>query len=351
MALARKRERESSMAMLDDISQVRDEGLQQVTAAGELEALEQARVTVLGRSGSLTALSQGMRDVPKDQKAEVGKALNEARQAIESAIEAKKSELQEAADRAALAGIDVTLPGTAAPAGSIHPLTQLEDRAIRIFRRMGFALAEGPELETEFRCFDALNTPPDHPARNESDTFYFADGRLLRTHTSTVQISTMEQVKPPVRIISPGYAFRRDEVDATHSFQFTQMEALYVDAEVSVADLKGTLEFFFRELLGPQTQTRFRPHFFPFTEPSFEVDAKLSVAGREPRWVEMGGCGIVDPAVFERVNEARGDKAYDPEKVSGFAFGLGLDRLAMTLWQIPDIRYFTENDLRFLRQF
>ncbi|MDP9292305.1 MAG: phenylalanine--tRNA ligase subunit alpha, partial [Verrucomicrobiota bacterium] len=225
------------------------------------------------------------------------------------------------------------------------------DRGIGIFRRMGFALAEGPDVETEWHCFDALNTPPDHPARNEQDTFYLPDGRLLRSHTSTVQIRTMETQPPPVRIIAPGSAYRRDEVDATHLAQFTQMEGLYVDENVSVADLKGTVEFFFRELFGKDAECRFRPHFFPFTEPSFEIDVRSSALNGGSKWLEIAGCGMVDPAVFEAVNGKRGDTAYDPEKWTGFAFGFGLDRLSMISSGAPDIRYFSENDIRFLAQF
>jgi phenylalanyl-tRNA synthetase alpha chain len=212
---------------------------------------------------------------------------------------------------------------------------------------MGFAMASGPEIETEFHCFDALNTPPEHPARNEQDTFYFADGRLLRTHTSTVQIRTMESTAPPVRVVAPGSAFRRDDIDGTHLPQFTQLEGLYVAQDVSLADLKGTLEMFFQIVFGEGAEVRFRPHFFPFTEPSFEIDVKHSERG----WIEVAGCGMVDPAVFEQLCLARGDRAYDPEKVTGFAFGMGIERLAMILFGIPDIRKLIENDQRFLRQF
>jgi phenylalanyl-tRNA synthetase alpha chain len=214
---------------------------------------------------------------------------------------------------------------------------------------MGFALAEGPDVETEWHCFDALNTPADHPARNEQDTFYLPDGHLLRTHTSSVQIRVMESTPPPVRIIAPGAAYRRDEVDATHLAQFTQMEGLYVAPGVTLADLKGTLEFFFQELFGPGTALRFRPHFFPFTEPSYEIDIRTKLLGED--WMELAGCGMVDPAVLEAINQRRGDRLYDPEIVSGFAFGFGLDRLAMNLLGIPDIRMLVENDLRLLRQF
>ena len=200
-------------------------------------------------------------------------------------------------------------------------------------------------------CFDALNTPPDHPARNEQDTFYLPDGRLLRTHTSTVQIRAMESAPPPIRVIASGAAYRRDELDATHSPQFHQIEGLYVDENVSVADLKGELEFFMRELFGTETEVQFRPHFFPFTEPSLEVYVRSKALKGGEQWIEVAGCGMVHPAVFEAVNKARGDNAYDPEKWSGYAFGLGMDRLAMILFEIPDIRLFSQNDLRFLKQF
>jgi phenylalanyl-tRNA synthetase alpha chain len=266
-------------------------------------------------------------------------------------LETKEQDLRAAAEAGALQNLDISLPGTPNELGAIHPLTQMLDRAIAIFRRMGFALAEGPDVEDEWHCFDALNTAPDHPARNEQDTFFLPDGRLLRTHTSTVQIRTMEAATPPIRVIAPGAAFRRDEVDATHSAQFHQIEGLYVDRQVSVADLKGTLEFFLRELFGPETQVRFRPHYFPFTEPSFEIDVKSKALKSGEKWIEVCGCGMVHPAVFEEVNRARGDTAYDPEAWTGFAFGLGMDRLAMILFEIPDIRLFAQNDLRFLKQF
>jgi phenylalanyl-tRNA synthetase alpha chain len=292
-----------------------------------------------------------MKDVSKDDKPRIGKLLNDVRNAVTAALDERKAALLADADAAAFAGVDATLPGTASRLGSLHPITQLQDRAIQIFRRMGFALADGPDIETEWHCFDALNTPADHPARNEQDTFYLPDGRLLRTHTSTIQIRTMETSAPPIRIIAPGAAYRRDEVDATHLAQFNQMEGLYVAEGVSVGDLKGTLEFFFRELFGSDAQFRFRPHFFPFTEPSFEVDIKATALGAADKWLEIAGCGMVDPAVFEAINGRRGDRAYDPEKYTGFAFGFGLDRLAMIMSGTPDIRYFTQNDQRFLAQF
>jgi phenylalanyl-tRNA synthetase alpha chain len=335
--------------MDSQLDQLRAEATAAISAAADEAALEQLRVKYLGQSGAITALSKGMKDVAPADKPRIGKLLNEIRTAVTAALDERKAGLQANADKAAFAGVDVTLPGFAPRPGTLHPITQLLDRAVSIFRRMGFALADGPDIETEFHCFDALNTPADHPARNEQDTFYFSDGRLLRTHTSTVQIRTMEKSPPPIRIIAPGAAYRRDEIDATHLAQFTQMEGLYVDEGVSVADLKGTLEFFFRELFGPDAQFRFRPHFFPFTEPSYEVDIKASALGG--KWLEIAGCGMVDPAVFESVNSKRGDTAFDPEKWTGFAFGFGLDRLAMILSTVPDIRYFTANDQRFLTQF
>ena len=342
------------------LEQLRAEAIAAIAAAADEAAIEQARIKYLGQQGALTALSKGMKDVSKDDKPRMGKLLNDVRTAVTAALDERKAALLADADKAAFAGVDVTLPGTPAGfagKGTLHPITQLLDRTTAIFRRMGFALADGPDIETEWHCFDALNTPADHPARNEQDTFYMAssdgsaEGRLLRTHTSTVQIRTMEKTAPPIRIIAPGAAYRRDEIDATHLAQFTQMEGLYVDEGVSVADLKGTLEFFFRELFGNDAKFRFRPHFFPFTEPSYEVDIKTSMLGATDRWLEIAGCGMVDPAVLEAVNTKRGDRAFDPEKFTGFAFGFGLDRLAMIMSGTPDIRYFTNSDQRFLAQF
>ncbi|MEI8341404.1 MAG: phenylalanine--tRNA ligase subunit alpha [Verrucomicrobiota bacterium] len=337
--------------MQEQLEQIKTAALDEIAAAQDETALETARVKYLGRTGSVSLASEGMKGLSKEEKPRIGKLLNEVRTAVTEALESRKAALESLRDSAALAGVDVTLPGTPVAVGALHPITQLQDRAIQIFRRMGFVLADGPDIETEWHCFDALNTPADHPARNEQDTFYLPDGRLLRTHTSTVQIRTMESQPPPVRIIAPGAAYRRDEVDATHLAQFNQMEGLYVDENVTVADLKGTIEFFFRELLGKDAKCRFRPHFFPFTEPSFEIDIKATALGGGERWLEIAGCGMVDPAVFESINKQRGDNAFDPEKFSGFAFGFGLDRLAMILSGVPDIRLFAENDVRFLNQF
>jgi phenylalanyl-tRNA synthetase alpha chain len=337
--------------MSHELEQLRDAALAEITAADDEQTLEAARLRYLGRAGSISAWADRMKSLSKEERPVVGKLLNEARNSVSAAIEQTAERLRTAKEAKELANIDISLPGIASELGSLHPLTQMLDRGISIFRRMGFALAEGPDVETEWHCFDALNTAPDHPARNEQDTFYLPDGRLLRTHTSTVQIRTMEKAPPPIRVIAPGAAYRRDEVDATHSAQFHQIEGLYVDEKVSVADLKGTLEFFLRELFGSETQVRFRPHYFPFTEPSFEIDVKSKALKSGEKWLEMCGCGMVHPAVFEEMNKARSDDAYDPEKWSGFAFGLGMDRLAMILFGIPDLRYFAANDLRFLRQF
>src|SRR5205814_1572490 len=308
-------------------------------------------VRVRGGSGVISEWSEKMKSLPKEEKPIVGKLLNEVRAAVTAAIEARADEFRTARESAAVADIDISLPGTPGEKGALHPLTQILDRSIGVFRRMGFALADGPDIETEWNCFDALNTPQDHPARNEQDTFYLPDGRLLRTHTSTVQIRAMTAAPPPIRVIAPGAAYRRDEVDATHGAQFHQIEGLYVDKNVSVADLKGTLEFFMRELFGPDTAVRFRPHYFPFTEPSFEIDVRSKALKGGEQWIEVCGSGMVHPAVFEEVNKARGDDAYDPAEWTGFAFGLGMDRLAMILFDIPDIRFFAQNDLRFLKQF
>lgn len=337
--------------MMHPLDELRSQALDAIGSSDDERALAAVRTQFVGRNGRITEWGEKMNSLPPSDKPVVGKLLNEVRSAVTKALEARFNEFQRAKEKAAIANVDISLPGTPQNKGSLHPLTQMLDRSIAIFRRMGFALAEGPEIETEWHCFDALNTAPDHPARNEQDTFYLPDGRLLRTHTSTVQIRTMQSSRPPIRVIAPGAVYRRDEIDATHSAQFHQIEGLYVDEDVSVADLKGSLEFFLRELFGPDTAVRFRPHYFPFTEPSFEIDVKSKALKSGEQWIEVCGCGMVHPAVFETVNQARGDETYDPEKWSGFAFGLGMDRLAMILFGIPDIRLFIQNDLRFLNQF
>ena len=337
--------------MAHPLEQLRDDALREIADARDEQSLEAARIRYLGRNGSISAWGEQMKTLGQGEKPVVGKLLNEVRNAVTAALEQAAEKFRGAKETEGLAKIDISLPGTPAERGSLHPLTQMLERGIQTFRRMGFALADGPDIEDEWHCFDALNTPADHPARNEQDTFYLTDGRLLRTHTSTVQIRAMQAALPPIRVIAPGAAYRRDEVDATHSAQFHQIEGLYVDQNVSVADLKGTLEFFMHELFGPDTAVRFRPHYFPFTEPSFEIDVKSKALKGGEQWIEVCGSGMVHPNVFEEVNKARGDDAYDSEKWTGFAFGLGMDRLAMILFDIPDLRLFAQNDLRFLKQF
>jgi phenylalanyl-tRNA synthetase alpha chain len=337
--------------MSHPLEQLREEALREIADTPEAQSLEALRVRCLGRNGSISAWGEKMKTLSAGERPVIGKLLNEVRNAVTAAIEERAEKFRAQKESDALADVDISLPGTPAEHGSLHPLTQMLDRAIQIFRRMGFALADGPDIETEWHCFDALNTPPEHPARNEQDTFFLQDGRLLRTHTSTVQIRAMQSAPPPIRVIAPGAAYRRDEVDATHSAQFHQIEGLYVDENVSVADLKGALEFFFHELFGTDTAVRFRPHYFPFTEPSFEIDVRSKALKGGEQWIEVAGSGMVHPAVFEEVDLARGDDAYAPEKWTGFAFGLGMDRLAMILFGIPDIRLFAQNDLRFLKQF
>ena len=344
--------------MLEEIATLRGAILSAIAAAADPDALEAVRIQFLARSGALPVLLEKMSAVPKEQRPAVGKAANETKSVIQSAFEARKAELAAAKEEE---DFDPTLPGRYEAPGSLHPVLQVRDRAIAIFRRLGFALADGPDIENEAFNFDALNTLPDHPARNEQDTFYLKedglapsvglDGksaggrRLLRTQTSTVQIRAMLAQQPPLRIISPGRCYRRDEIDATHAASFFQMEGLVVGEGVTLRDLKGTLEYFFRELLGSDLKFRFRPHFFPFTEPSFEVDCAREgsqVKGRE--WLEICGCGMVDPDVFKQVG-------YDAEKYTGYAFGFGLERIAIMLHGVPDLRLFSENDVRFLRQF
>jgi phenylalanyl-tRNA synthetase alpha chain len=344
--------------MVDEIAALKEQILAAISGAGTAEALEAVRIQYLSRNGSLPQLLEKLSGVPKEQRPIVGRAANEAKTAINAAFEGRKSDLTAAAEAA---DFDPTLPGRYQPPGLLHPILQVRDRAIEIFRRLGFALADGPDIENEVFNFDALNTLPDHPARNEQDTFYLKeeglapspglDGkspggrRLLRTQTSTVQIRTMLSQPPPIRVIAPGRCYRRDEIDATHGMSFFQMEGLVVDQGVTLGDLKGTLEYFFRELLGEDLKFRFRPHYFPFTEPSFEVDCSRTgsqVKGRE--WLEICGCGMVDPAVYEQVG-------YDADKFTGYAFGFGLERIAMMRHGIPDLRFFSENDVRFLRQF
>jgi phenylalanyl-tRNA synthetase alpha chain len=290
----------------------------------------------------------------------MGKLINEAKGKLQSELDAASSRIANA-ELAAQIGppVDPTLPSPDPGPGTYHPLTLVRERMCSILRKVGFAVADGPEVETEFYCFDALSTPADHPARDAQDTFYFSEAArfgnvekknaseryLLRTHTSSVQIRTMLKGAPPIRIVSPGRVYRRDTSDATHSANFHQLECLYVDRHVTVRDLKALLDHIFAELLGAGAKTRFRPHYFGYTEPSFEVDlAARHLPKVNKDWIEIGGCGMVDPSVFSEVG-------YDPNQWTGYAFGMGLERLAMLLYGIDDIRTFYQNDLRFLKQF
>jgi len=335
--------------MMESLVILKEEALAELAGVADAAALEAWRIKYLSRQGLLPAALEKIKDLPKEQRPEAGKISNQVKQAVQVAFDLKKETFS-----GATTGLpdDPTLPGRILPLASRHVVSRTIDDIVAIFRRMGFALATGPEIETEFYNFDALNTPADHPARNEQDTFYVdqaADPRqgrhLLRTQTSTVQIRTMENQKPPIRILAPGRCYRRDEIDATHGVFFNQIEGLVVDEGITLADLKGTMEYFFKEFMGADTRVRFRPHFFPFTEPSFEIDMArqgATVKGRE--WLEICGCGMVDPAVFQTVG-------VDAERYNGFAFGMGVERMAMIRHGIPDLRLLYENDIRFLRQF
>jgi len=330
---------------------LRTEGVAAIAGCADLPALDQLKGQYLGRQGSLTSILEKLGTLPKDQKPVIGKLANEVKTTLTAAVAGKREEL-EAKVTTTGPTIDTTLPGRRHHLGHLHPLTQIFERAVEIFRRMGFAVEDGPEIEDEWHCFDALNTPANHPARDIQDTLYVdlppheKYGRhLLRTHTSPVQIRTMLRQKPPIRIVAPGRVFRRDNPDATHSPTFHQIEGLCVDSNITVADLKGTVEFFFKQLLDPATQVRFRPHFFPYTEPSFEIDLSTPFfRSRGKEWIEIAGCGMVDPNVFKAVG-------YPDDAYTGWAFGFGIERLAMIQYGITDIRLFTENDVRFLEQF
>ena len=300
--------------------------------------LERARQQVFGRKGALTAAMKILGRAEPGDRRELGQLLNRSKQELQAHCDALLAASKKDAPADAVAGEDVTLPGRRSGRGALHPLTQIEREILRVFGALGFEVAEGPEIEDEFHNFIALNIPEDHPARDEGDNFYLDSGQLLRSQTSTVQIRTMQEREPPIRIVAPGRVFRPDAVDATHHYMFHQVEGLAVDKGLSMKDLKATLLLFFRGLFGDDVGLRLRPSFFPFTEPSAEVDVFFP---DKDSWVEIGGCGMVDPAVFEAVD-------LDPDVWTGFAFGLGLERIAMRHFRIPDIRLFTENDSRFL---
>jgi phenylalanyl-tRNA synthetase alpha chain len=323
-----------------------------IEAAHAAAELEEIRVRVLGRQGALTQLLRSLGGLPAEERPLVGAAANEAKRDLEILIEARLAEAREGERlrQRARARPDLTLPGRRPPRGVRHPLARVRDEIVAVFAALGFSVAEGPEIETDYYNFEALNLPPDHPARDMQDTFYFSADTLLRTHTSPVQIRAMQAQRPPVRIIVPGRVYRRD-ADITHSPMFHQIEGLAVDRAVSMADLKGTLELFARAMFGPDSRIRFRPSFFPFTEPSAEVDVLcFACAGggcrvcKQSGWLEILGSGMVHPRVLQNVG-------YDPEEFTGWAFGMGIERVAMLKYGVDDIRLFFENDLRFLRQF
>jgi phenylalanyl-tRNA synthetase alpha chain len=334
------------MSFLDQIDPLKQSAVAEFAAAPNLAALDQARVQYLGANGKFTALLKQLGALPKEEKPAAGKLINVAKQELEAALNARRGdlELKESMPKEAT---DFSLPGRRRWQGKLHPLTQVTDDIVRSFRKIGFVVADGPEIEDEYHCFDALNTPADHPARDAQDTFYVGtqDRPLLRTHTSSVQIRVMEKQPPPIRIIVPGRVYRRDNADATHNPTFHQIEGLYVDKNVTIGDLKGTVEFVFKELLGNDVKLRFRPHYFSYTEPSMEIDFTSPMVKKMGKdWLEIAGCGMVHPKVFETVG-------YDPEVWSGWAFGFGVERLAMLRYNITDIRLFYENDTRFLSQF
>ncbi|MGD0088184.1 MAG: phenylalanine--tRNA ligase subunit alpha, partial [Verrucomicrobiota bacterium] len=340
------------MSLLNEIEPLKQAALNELKAAADLAALEQTKGAWIGPHGKFTALMKQLGTLSKEEKPAAGKLINAAKVELEAALAERRSELELAA-ALPKEPADFSAPGRRRALGKLHPLTQVTEDIVRAFRKLGFAVADGPEIEDEYHCFDALNTPADHPARDSQDTFYLAspspagageggaaapgEGRgekpfLLRTHTSSVQIRVMKSQPPPVRIIVPGRVYRRDNADATHNPTFQQIEGLYVDKNVTVSDLKGTVEFVFKELLGEETKIRFRPHYFSYTEPSFEIDfsnALVKKLGKD--WLEIAGCGMVHPQVFENVG-------YDPEIWTGWAFGFGIERIAMIRYGINDIR-------------
>ena len=327
--------------MLKALDELESTGLDELGAVADADSLEQWRVRYLGTKGRLKAILPRMKTVAPGDKPAVGKRLNEVKRALELAFDGKKATL--AGPATAAVPIDVTEPGIPMGLGRRHVLSRTIDEVTEVFGRMGFSVVHGPEVEDEWHNFDALNIPRGHPARDPRDNFYLRDGFMLRSQTSTIQIRTMAATPPPLRVIAVGRVYRPDTHDATHYSMFHQVEGLYVDRHVTMVDLKTTLFQFARAYFGPEAEVRMRPSFFPFTEPSAEVDMKMKVKGRW-QWTELGGCGMVDPNVFEAVG-------YDPEQWSGFAFGLGIDRIAMRKYGIADIRWMFENDARFLRQF
>lgn len=335
------------------IPQIVGAAFDEISRAHSTAALDGARVKYLGKKGELTAILKGMGALSPEERKEVGQAANEARADIENALADRLAQLKadELETRLAKESLDVTMPGRRSPVGHRHPLNLVLDEIKELFLGMGFDVVEGPEVENDYYNFEALNIPKDHPARDTQDTFYISENVMLRTATSPVQIRTMEARRPPIRIIAPGKVYRSDAVDATHSPLFHQIEGMVIDKGITMSDLKGTLDTFAKRLYGEDTVTRFRPHYFPFTEPSAEMDIMcFSCQGAGCRlckgegWIEILGCGMIHPSVLRY-------GGIDPEQYSGFAFGMGLDRITMRRYQIDDLRLLFENDLRFLGQF
>jgi len=337
----------------DELQAVLARAQEEILQVADIPGLLQLKARYLGKKSELNDFMKQLRDLPPEERPLLGQVINEAKGSLEGLILQRENELQEQelAKRHVASLVDLTMPGRNRSRGGLHPLTQVWREIEDIFISMGFQIAEGPDVEDEFHNFDALNTPKDHPSRNLADTFYTKENVLLRTQTSTVQIRTMEQFAPPFKIISPGRCYRNDKFDASHSPSFHQVEALVVGEGVSFADLKDTLNHFTKQMFGPETRSRIRPHFFPFTEPSAEIDISCVACGgkgcricKGNGWLEMGGAGMVDPNVFDVLG-------IDSEKYTGFAFGLGIDRIALLKFNLPDLRLLYENDLRFLRQF
>ncbi|HBS42547.1 MAG TPA: phenylalanine--tRNA ligase subunit alpha [Oceanospirillales bacterium] len=333
---------------MENLEVLTQQALDAVAAASDAAALDQVRVQYLGKKGEISALMKNLGNVAPEDRPKIGAVINEARDKVQTALNERKTALDSAALSAKLAAetIDVTLPGRGVEQGGLHPVTRMLERIEDFFTKAGYQVAEGPEIEDDFHNFEALNIPSHHPARAMHDTFYFDATTLLRTHTSPVQVRTMEAQQPPIRIICPGRVYRND-YDQTHSPMFHQMEGLVVDKGISFADLKGTLEEFVSVLFEKETKVRLRPSYFPFTEPSAEIDIEWVVEtaeGTKRGWLEIGGCGMVHPEVFRHVG-------IDPEVYTGFAFGMGIERMAMLRYGVNDLRLFFENDLRFLEQF
>ncbi len=340
------------MAGIEDLQRLKEEFFKRLDESSNLQDVENLRVEYLGRKGKVTELLKKIPTLPPEERRDFGRACNQLKGELDRALKEKIKEFKEKEklERLREERIDVTLPGRRKPLGALHPVTKTLKEIVKIFTSMGFSIAEGPEVETDFYNFEALNIPKGHPAREMQDTFYISDEVVLRTHTSPVQVRVMEKHQPPIQIIAPGKVYRKD-ADVTHTPMFHQVEGLMVDQSVTFSDLKGVLELFLREIFGSDTKVRFRPSYFPFTEPSAEVDIGCVICGgkgckvcKGTGWLEILGCGMVDPAVFKSVN-------INPEVYQGFAFGMGVERIVMLKYGIDDLRLFFENDLRFLRQF